>query len=199
MNAKKLGVFSVRLYGYTDKKNVVDIYRSAMSTEPWFEDLPLEVVEERVRADFVRLESQQFVGLMSGEICSTMWWDQTNAELLKKERGEEVVANWQKITSEDKTVWFRDLLVSQGYQGKGVGTQMLDFAIQEWKNQKYHYALLRVHLGGAEKTDIPSNIKAIKLYQKKGFVLLPNVFHVSQLSHDKDHNKVNMGYMILSI
>lgn len=196
MSTGKLDVFLFRLYNHADREGVVDVYRSAMSTAPWFEDLPTQVVKQRIETDFIRPKSQQFVGIINHAVYSAMWWDQTNFDLLKRERGEALAIKWQEMTSGAETVWFRDLLVQQEYQGKGIGSQMLDFAIEEWKSQRYRYALLRVHLGGVEKPDIPSNIKAIKLYQKKGFTILPDICHITQLSHDKDHNKVKMRYMI---
>jgi len=47
--------------------------------------------------------------------------------------------------------------------------------------------VLRIHLGGFENETIPPNVKAIKLYEKRGFELIPGIIHITQ---DINGNKI---------
>ncbi|MDP3989215.1 MAG: hypothetical protein Q8P93_03210 [bacterium] len=167
-----------------------------MSTEPWFELLPQETVVARINADFSQPFSEQYIAKIGIDVCAAMWWDEVNMELICRQRGERLASYWQEYTSGAKTVWFRDLLIGKVWQARGIGGVMVEFALSSWKQREYKYALLRVHLGGVEGTPIPSNIKAIRLYEKKGFILVPNITKVDQ---DINGNNVLMGYMIHKI
>lgn len=172
---------------------VAEIYQSAMSTEPWFELLPREMVLARIDADFFQPFSEQYVAKIGDDVCAAMWWDETSMELLRTQRGEGLARFWQEYTSGAKTVWFRDLLIGRTWQSQGIGGKMVNFALRQWSQGSYKYALLRVHLGGIDGASVLSNVKAIKLYEKKGFVLIPDITKVAQ---DINGNNILMGYMI---
>ena len=184
----------IRPYTDEDREVLAAVYRSAMSSEPWFEDVPEKAIFKRIADDFIRCSSQQFVGVLDDSICAVMWWDEMDFVSLSEERGAAIAKYWKKAANKSKTIWFRDLLVAGEYQGKGIGTKMVDFAIQEWRRQNYRFALLRILLGGTSSEIFP-NTKAIKLYEKKGFSLIPKIRHITQLHHNEDYPEVKMGYM----
>jgi GNAT superfamily N-acetyltransferase len=179
-----------------DLNVIIEIYHSAMLTEPWFEDLPRELILTRIKRDFQLPASKQYIAWRGEIACAAMWWDETNFSLLQEQRGEELAKYWRNKTGGAKTVWFRDLLVAREWQGMGIGSKMVDFAIQQWQLEGYKYALLRVHLGGLNNPNIPANFKAIKLYEKRGFRLIPGIIHIT---HDFNNNQIKMGYMLLKI
>lgn len=159
---ERVGQISIKPYNPdNDRELIVSIYHAAMLTEPWFEDLPRETIIERINNDFFQPHSMQYIGKIDDVDCTAMWWDETNFDLLCQQRSRELASYWKESTHKAKTVWFRDLLVAQEWQGKGIGSQMVDCAIQKWKEQSYEYALLRIHLGGLEDENIPSNIKRL--------------------------------------
>jgi GNAT superfamily N-acetyltransferase len=175
---------------------VAEIYQSAMSTEPWLELLSRKTVFARIDTDFSQPFSEQYVAKIGDDVCAAMWWDETNMELLRAQRGEGLTRFWQRHSSGAKTVWFRDLLIGRTWQSRGIGGKMVNFALEQWMQGGYKYALLRVHLGGIDEPSILPNVKAIKLYEKKGFVMVPEVTKVAQ---DINGNNILMGYMIHEI
>lgn len=197
MDRKSVTPLVIRPYNSEKEQNlIIDIYHSAMLAEPWFEDLPRDTIIARIKKDFNQPSSKQYRGWFKKIACAAMWWDETNFDLLKEQRGEELAKYWRNETGSLKTVWFRDLLVAKDWQGKGIGSKMVDFAIQDWQRHSYKYALLRIHLGGVENKGILPNIKAIKLYKKRGFKLIPSITHITR---DINGNKIKMGYMILNL
>lgn len=186
---------TIRRMSLLDRTAVIKIYQSAMSSTPWFENLSEELVSGRIGKDFRQNKSEQFVGV-SGirETCAAMWWDEVLPEILAAQRGEEL-SNYCQNNFSGRTVWFRDLIIRSDHQGKGLGGQMLDFALRRWKSSGYKFALLRIHLGGVNNIISP-NTKAIKLYSGRGFRLIEDI---RKISKDINGNSINMGYMIAAL
>jgi len=122
-----------------------------------------------------------------------MWWDKISYDMLLKQRGKKLADYWLTKTNNQKTVWFRDILILKEYQKLGIGEQLVDYAIKKWKEKNYKYAILRIHLGGIENDAIESNEKALKIYQKKGFKIISDIIHISYINNEK----IKMGYMLL--
>lgn len=89
MNGKNISLLKIKPYN-PDKEQelIVEIYHSAMLTEPWFEDLPRHTIISRIKKDFSQPHSQQYIGWIGRVACAAMWWDETNFDLLREQRGE---------------------------------------------------------------------------------------------------------------
>jgi GNAT superfamily N-acetyltransferase len=169
--------------------DIIRVYHDAMITEPWFEDLPREMIIQRMVSDFCQPHSEQMVGKLSECICAAMWWDEANQTILLAQRGKELAEYCKNFSG--RMVWFRDLLVGEQFQGMHIGGQMVDFAINAWR-KVYRHAFLRIHLGGVDGK-IPPNVKALKIYERRGFKLIGGI---EQIAHDINGNAIRMGYMV---
>jgi len=174
---------------------IMAVYQDAMRSSPWFENLPLDLISERVRNDFSQSHSEQFVVISDkGEIEAAMWWDEISLIALALQRGVDL-ADYCRQKLSGRIAWFRDLLIKESCQSMGLGGLMVDFAIARWREEGYKNVLLRIHLGGIDN-DIPSNIKAMKLYTRKGFQLIEDI---TKISKDINGNPVLMGFMVITL
>jgi diamine N-acetyltransferase len=74
---------------------------------------------------------------------------------------EEKPAGFLVVTAEKESLKLNKLYIAPGFQGKGIGQEALNYVISYGKNNSFKEVYLTVNKG---------NAKAIKAYEKAGFV-----------------------------
>ena len=186
----------VRYFTSDDTEKVISVYRSAMSTPPWNEDIEPQVLKTRFMKD---QERPNFICRVFQArihwVVWALWHDNIEKNTLQKERWIELVDEITRLWLSWKIWWFRDLLIDKDFQSQGIGKVLVQDAIDIWKREWYKNVLLRIHLGGIDDNEVVPNIKAIKLYNNFWFTLL----QTRTVSQDMNGNKLNMGYMLLRL
>jgi len=108
--------------------------------------------------------------------CSSFWW-YPNArleEFLKSgsrkvfayKTGEEYVGGCALIIGQNQNGHFSDFFVREDLRGKGIGSRILEFAINRFKEK--NIKTIRLHV-------LKDNQSAIRLYTKYGFTYLEDI------------------------
>lgn len=185
----------IRNFEESDTERVLDVYKSAMSTPPWSEDIPLNVLATEFAHDRGRLNfmCRVYEDKIEGIIWA-LWHEEVTIPLLSEERWADLVNEIIALWIDGRIGWFRDLVIGEHFQSKWIWKQLLMDAITVWREQWYQRVVLRIHLWWLWN-DISPNIKAIKLYEWFGFTLL----NTREIIKDSDQNTLSMGYMQLTL
>lgn len=132
--------FNFRRITPADYENCAKELVLAFKEEPWNENWTFEqahtrieeIMSARVSRGYIVTYEDEVVGMACGRIMTYL---------------------------DFKELWVDELSVHPGYQGKGIGSKMLDYMREELKNEHIHNMVLTTERG------YPS----VKFYEKNGF------------------------------
>lgn len=112
----------------THELEIYKIYSQAFAGYPWFEDLSIETVKERVQEHIEKTGFELVTIEDDGELVGTTWlYEDTDAGVKSKKNGEDLlraICELREASGVYSIVYICETIVSPDNQGKGIASKL---------------------------------------------------------------------------